>query len=67
MKKGEIELETVVKIVLVLFALIVIAMFLTGNFAGIGAGVTNISHNVTGQEPGVADRIMGFNISMPKG
>jgi len=63
MKKGAIEFETIVKIVIVLFALIVIIMFVTGNFLGIGGGVTNISQNVTGQGPSVADRILGFNIS----
>ncbi len=63
MKKAAIELETIVKIVIVLFALILIVMFLTGNFLGIGGSISNVTQNVTGQAPGVTDRILTFNIS----
>jgi hypothetical protein len=63
LKRAAIELETIVKIVIVLFALILIIMFITGNFQGIGAGITNVSHNVTERAPSVTDRIINFNIS----
>ena len=62
MKKGSIEMETIVKIVIVLFALIMIIVFVTGGFEGIGSGISEIGTSVTGQGGDVGETIKDFSI-----
>jgi len=62
MKRAAIELETIVKLLIVLFALILLVMFITGNIGGLGGGISTVSQNVTERMPSVKDAILNFRI-----
>ncbi len=58
MKKAAIEFETLVKIILLLFALAVIIYFVTGGIESFGNPISMIGHTVVGGEQEASKAIL---------
>ena len=59
MKRAAMEFETLVKIILVLFAMAMIIYFLTGGIRGFGNPIASISRTVAGGEQEASKAILG--------
>lgn len=56
-KKGAIEFETVVKIVIVLAVMLLVLLFFKTGFFKTGQGISGIGGTVSGQQPGASGNI----------
>ena len=57
MKKGSIEFETVVKIVIVLAVMLLVILFFKTGFEKSGSGIGGLGKTVSGQQPGASGNI----------